>query len=875
MPQNYSSLRNVSGAAYYNTSTTFSTYFSLPRGTTGQRPDAVSTGSIRYNTTEQGIEQYSGTDWEVFSAQSPIITSVSGVINEDTSNTITVVGANFKLGCIAYVEGAGVANISRAMVTTFISASQITFDSNASNVSFTGGQTYNIKVVNPSGQQTTYNNAGTVDRDPIWVSPANASSINSYDHYTGGEYSTYTSGGTTYRVIKFLAGAGTWTSAVTGSADILVVAGGGGGGVQVGGGGGGGGVVYATSYALTANTGYSWKVGQGGTGGGFYLSTGTNASGVSTYISASNGENSNFASLIAIGGGAGSNHVRAAKKGNNFTALNGAGAAGGSGGGGAGHDGSGAGAGGSSNQTSPSGATGYGYAGGSGNPSNWAGGGGGGAGGAGSNGTANTGGNGGIGRAYDITGTSTYYGGGGGGSWNQQTDAASVTATVLGGGGRGCGDNCKPAFGYDHGEDGQSNTGGGGGGTRDLQQSGGAYVRRAGNGGSGIIVIRYNITLETAPIQVDLDASDPDGTEITYSSSSSLPPGFNLTTDIVGYPSAIANSTTYPLTVTATSNSQSENRTFNIIMNKSLDGSTSARAATSAESIKTLTGTTVNGLYWVSINSVPSLVWCDMNTNDGGWMQAMNINTRDGHIVHYNNTNFWESATTPSSYPSGSAGCCPSIRPDGWSNFYQDYKSIDDGNLWNNFAGSKLLIVVHTNGSYLGWRSWNLNTSTVTKFSQFWTGGSSGVLSNVGTTSIVVYQRKITNAEITKSVGSINANEPLLRNGVDLVCNAYNGSADANRLTVTTSAAAPNSGSANFPVGDNSGGGLGTFYDNSAGGRPECDGQIFGTATWSGGIIGTDHLNGSNYSSWGGTIGSGYNWNSTSGLSYDYAFFIK
>ena len=126
----------------------------------------------------------------------------------------------------------------------------------------------------------------------------------------------------------------------------------------------------------------------------------------------------------------------------------------------------------------------------------------------------------------------------------------------------------------------------------------------------------------------------------------------------------------------------------------------------------------------------------------------------------------------------------------------------------------------------------------------------------------------------------MSSNEPLIRNGVNIIANGQNGYSDMNRVTVTNNASAPSSGTTTYPMNDNQGGGLGTYYDSGAGGRPECDGQIFNTATWANGRIGNDHLNNSNYTSWNGKSkssggGDPYNWNSGSGLNYDYAFFIK
>lgn len=52
-----------------------------------------------------------------------------------------------------------------------------------------------------------------------------------------------------------------------------------------------------------------------------------------------------------------------------------------------------------------------------------------------------------------------------------------------------------------------------------------------------------------------------------------------------------------------------------------LDGSSSASAAPSAQHIKTITGTTTSGIYWINVpNLGVSQVYCDMSTDGGGWM---------------------------------------------------------------------------------------------------------------------------------------------------------------------------------------------------------------------------------------------------------------
>ena len=50
------------------------------------------------------------------------------------------------------------------------------------------------------------------------------------------------------------------------------------------------------------------------------------------------------------------------------------------------------------------------------------------------------------------------------------------------------------------------------------------------------------------------------------------------------------------------------------------DGSAASKAAASASAIKSLTGTTTDGLYWINVSGTPTEIYCDMNTDGGGWM---------------------------------------------------------------------------------------------------------------------------------------------------------------------------------------------------------------------------------------------------------------
>jgi hypothetical protein len=247
--------------------------------------------------------------------------------------------------------------------------------------------------------------------------------------------------------------------------EVLVVAGGGGGGFgeanylgDAGGGGGAGGVIYNSAYQITNAAAITVTVGSGGVGSQYT-------------VNGSAGSNSVFGSLTAIGGGLGCNQETNASSINN----------GGSGGGGGGSCTSGT-------KIAGSGTAGQGFNGGISldNATFFcnvrAGGGGGGAGGPGLDAAVGgVGGNGGPGNAYSISGTSTYYGGGGGGGGA----AGNTTGGGLGGiGGGGSGSGAYNGSATLTGQHGTANTGGGGG-------SAGSGVGTAGNGGSGIVIVRY------------------------------------------------------------------------------------------------------------------------------------------------------------------------------------------------------------------------------------------------------------------------------------------------------------------------------------------------------------------------------------------------
>lgn len=131
--------------------------------------------------------------------------------------------------------------------------------------------------------------------------------------------------------------------------------------------------------------------------------------------------------------------------------------------------------------------------------------------------------------------------------------------------------------------------------------------------------------------------------------SGTLPSGcsLNVNTGALGTPGLVTQDTVSTFTIRATSSAGGAfiERTFTATVTLYLDGTTSARANTSAQAIKTLTSTNTDGVYWINLPTVGATqIYCVMNSNanGGGWMMAMKA-TR-GTTFNYSSSH-WNTVT--------------------------------------------------------------------------------------------------------------------------------------------------------------------------------------------------------------------------------------
>ncbi|MDR1363219.1 MAG: cadherin-like beta sandwich domain-containing protein [Spirochaetaceae bacterium] len=290
---------------------------------------------------------------------------------------------------------------------------------------------------------------------------------------SGGSVKRETIGGTLYEIHTFTVESGTdlgkqashtlnfTKKPADGKVEVLVVAGGGGGGANGdqarGGGGGAGGFIYHPAYALGEKTSFDVKVGAGGAKADAQISGGIPNFAINTR--GGTGGDSVFGNDFTAYGGGGGGNLRKGHEG--------AGGSGGSGGGGAYKIGGAV-----TSGKAPAGAVNLGNKGGGSDVKAYSAAGGGGAVERGADvSLEHTGGSGGAGTQSAISGALVWYAGGGAGG---AEDAYNKGAQ----------------YGAKSGNDGDANTGDGGSGSGGASKNG-VYIIVGGNGGSGVVIVRW------------------------------------------------------------------------------------------------------------------------------------------------------------------------------------------------------------------------------------------------------------------------------------------------------------------------------------------------------------------------------------------------
>ena len=170
----------------YDANTSATSFFSLPKGTTAQRPASPQVGSIRFNTSNNYGELYTANGWVSFGQQSPTISSVTpGAYNGESGTQFTINGTNFTSDAQVYFIDSSTVSYTAAVVT--YSSSALLLATTPQDFTVAQGP-LDVQVVQQSGSVTKID-CITTGNTPSWVTTS-GTVVNTFSSLFTGETGT-------------------------------------------------------------------------------------------------------------------------------------------------------------------------------------------------------------------------------------------------------------------------------------------------------------------------------------------------------------------------------------------------------------------------------------------------------------------------------------------------------------------------------------------------------------------------------------------------------------------------------------------------------------------------------------------------------------
>lgn len=133
---------------------------------------------------------------------------------------------------------------------------------------------------------------------------------------------------------------------------------------------------------------------------------------------------------------------------------------------------------------------------------------------------------------------------------------------------------------------------------------------------------------------------------------------------------------------------------------------------------------TGDGIYWIKPSGTTFPVYCNMTDQGGGWTLAINLQTSDGNIRHYDDTDFW---TGTAQYGNINAPFANDFKSTAFSQVPATELMMMANNLGVLMGTAKYSLIAPATGNNLYWMFNNLTNTTITGNR---TGNSGSVGSN-------------------------------------------------------------------------------------------------------------------------------------------------